>query len=217
MDNTGQNMTVRQLADQLGITKQTVQNRADALGIVFAMQGNKRIVTPEQAEQIREDMQTQHQAHQEKPKRGRSSRSKADTDTGTTDATDSKTVELLRDQLRHQAEEIQFLRSLVVSLQNEKSALLQLAAPTDAPQADREAADLADDAPAADTSAADLPTSPGATVPDDTTAQDTAADLPLDPEPTPTTDQEPADAAPAAKVDPEPSTLWDKIKSFFRG
>lgn len=198
-------MTVRQLADQLGITKQTVQNRADALGIVFAMQGNKRIVTPEQAEQIREDMQTQHQAHQEKPKRGRSSRSKADT--GTTDAADSMTVDLLRDQLRHQAEEIQFLRSLVVSLQNEKSALLQLAGPTQSEQTDPGTTDENNLDPAA----ADLHADPGADDPDDKPAQDIAADLHPAPEPAP--DQEPP--APAAQ-DTEPATLWGKIKAFFK-
>lgn len=204
MSNAADYLTVRQLAEQLGVTKQTIQNRADALGIVFSIQGNKRIVTPEQAEQIRQGIQTQRTGHQERQQR-RSSRSKADT--GTTDAADSMTVDLLRDQLRHQAEEIQFLRSLVVSLQNEKSALLQLAGPTQSEQTDPGPTDNSNLDPAA----ADLHADPGADDPGNNPAQDIAADLRAAPEPAP--DQEPP--APAAQ-DTEPATLWGKIKAFFK-
>ena len=200
-------MTVRELATELHTSKQTIQNYCDRLGLVLEIQGNRRVVTPEQAEQIRAAMRAQregHQEHQERQRR-RSSRSKADT--GTTDAADSTTIDLLRDQLRHQAEEIQFLRSLVVSLQNEKSALLQLAGPTQSEQADPGPTDENNLDPAA----ADLRADPGADDPDDNPAQDIAADLRAAPEPA--TDREPP--APAAQ-DTEPATLWGKIKAFFK-
>ena len=52
----GERVTVKELAEQLGISKTAVQKRADALGIVFAKEGKRgtRTATKEQAEAIRE-------------------------------------------------------------------------------------------------------------------------------------------------------------------
>ena len=52
----GERVTVKELAEQLGISKTAVQKRADALGIVFAKEGKRgtRTATHEQAEAIRE-------------------------------------------------------------------------------------------------------------------------------------------------------------------
>ena len=52
----GERVTVKELAEQLGISKTAVQKRADALGIVFAKEGKRgtRTATQEQAEAIRE-------------------------------------------------------------------------------------------------------------------------------------------------------------------
>ena len=191
MSNAGQLMTVRELAAELHTSKQTVQNYCDRLGLVLEIQGNRRVVTPEQAEQIRAAVRTQregHQEHQERQQR-RSSRSKADT--GTTDAADSMTVDLLRDQLRHQAEEIQFLRSLVVSLQNEKSALLQLAGPMQSEQTD-----------------------PGPTDENNLDPEPVPADE--DPTPQPEAPQQPEQTT--AGPQPEPQLgFWERFKSFFNG
>lgn len=52
----GERVTVKELAEQLGISKTAIQKRADALGIVFAKEGKRgtRTATKEQAEAIRE-------------------------------------------------------------------------------------------------------------------------------------------------------------------
>lgn len=188
MDNTGQELTVKELADQLHVSKQTIQNKADALGIVFEIRGNRRIVTPEQAEAIRQAMQKDPDRAQ--PRQRRSSRARASKAGTSTEEPDSMAIDLLKDQLRHQAEEIQFLRSLVVSLQNEKNALLQLAAPEAA--SDTEQTGASNDT---SQSAADLRTEPAPAAPE------------------PITDQAPAPAA----GDPEPLTLWGKIRAFLKG
>lgn len=197
----GERVTVKELAEQLGISKTAVQKRADALGIVFAKEGKRgtRTATQEQAEAIREAIRgTDQSADQDEqinifeiiddpepskaepkksPKKPKTERTQTERRTKEEqkepDATGAA-IEALREQLKAKDEQIERLQILLSQAQ-------QLAA-----QAQAQAAAL-------------LP-APGAADPEGAT------------------DQEPEQPAQApAPEQPKGGTIWERIKAYFRG
>lgn len=197
----GERVTVKELAEQLGISKTAVQKRADALGIVFAKEGKRgtRTATQEQAEAIREAIRgTDQSADQDEqinifeiiddpepseaepkksPKKPKTERTQTERRTKEEqkepDATGAA-IEALREQLKAKDEQIERLQILLSQAQ-------QLAA-----QAQAQAAAL-------------LP-APGAADPEGAA------------------DQEPEQPAQApAPEQPKGGTIWERIKAYFRG
>lgn len=193
----GERVTVKELAEQLGISKTAVQKRADALGIVFAKEGKRgtRTATQEQAEAIREAIRGTDQDEQinifeiiddpepseaepkKSPKKPKTERTQTEHRTKEEqkepDATGAA-IEALREQLKAKDEQIERLQILLSQAQ-------QLAA-----QAQAQAAAL-------------LP-APGAADPEGATDQE-----PEQPAQAPTPEQ------------PKGGTIWERIKAYFRG
>lgn len=197
----GERVTVKELAEQLGISKTAVQKRADALGIVFAKEGKRgtRTATQEQAEAIREairgtdlgadqdeqinifeiidDPEPSEAEPKKSPKKPKAERTQTERRTKEEqkepDATGAA-IEALREQLKAKDEQIERLQILLSQAQ-------QLAA-----QAQAQAAAL-------------LP-APGAADPEGAA------------------DQEPEQPAQApAPEQPKGGTIWERIKAYFRG
>lgn len=197
----GERVTVKELAEQLGISKTAVQKRADALGIVFAKEGKRgtRTATQEQAEAIREairgtdlgadqdeqinifeiidDPEPSKAEPKKSPKKPKTERTQTERRTKEEqkepDATGAA-IEALREQLKAKDEQIERLQILLSQAQ-------QLAA-----QAQAQAAAL-------------LP-APGAADPEGAA------------------DQEPEQPAQApAPEQPKGGTIWERIKAFFGG
>lgn len=197
----GERVTVKELAEQLGISKTAVQKRADALGIVFAKEGKRgtRTATQEQAEAIREairgtdlgadqdeqinifeiidDPEPSEAEPKKSPKKPKTERTQTEHRTKEEqkepDATGAA-IEALREQLKAKDEQIERLQILLSQAQ-------QLAA-----QAQAQAAAL-------------LP-APGAADPEGATDQE-----PEQPAQAPTPEQ------------PKGGTIWERIKAYFRG
>ena len=200
----GERVTVKELAEQLGISKTAVQKRADALGIVFAKEGKRgtRTATQEQAEAIREairgtdlgadqdeqinifeiidDPEPSEAEPKKSPKKPKTERTQTERRTKEEqkepDATGAA-IEALREQLKAKDEQIERLQILLSQAQ-------QLAA-----QAQAQAAAL-------------LP-APGAADPEGATDQE------------PEQPEQPAQAP--APEQPKGGTIWERIKAYFRG
>lgn len=140
--------TVRGLAEISGRSKTAIRKTAAKLGLLETAQRSESgtlLFTEDQAAQILQKIQdggnlgdlgkeTSHPSDRSgpEPKEEPAQDQKEDPDADQAadqSAPNAETLDAYRERIRAQEQEIQFLRSLVVSLQNEKANLLQLAAP----------------------------------------------------------------------------------------
>lgn len=140
--------TVRDLAEISGRSKTAIRKTAAKLGILETAQRSESgtlLFTEDQAAQILQKIQdagnlgtpgkeTSHPSDRpgpepkEEPAQDQKEDPEAD-QAADQSAPNAETLDAYRERIRAQEQEILFLRSLVVSLQNEKQNLLQLAAP----------------------------------------------------------------------------------------
>ncbi len=143
--------TIKDLAEISGRSKTAIRKTAAKLGILETAQRSESgtvLFTEDQAAQILQKIQdggnlgtpgkeTSHPSQpsdrsgpepKEEPAQDQKEDPEAD-QAAEQNAPNAETLDAYRERIRAQEQEIQFLRSLVVSLQNEKTSLLQLAAP----------------------------------------------------------------------------------------
>ena len=209
MSEDGRTLTVRELADELKTSKQTITNYAVSLGIVFETQGNRRAVSPEQAEQIRQAFKAQHQGKAP----GRSSdKKKTPRKASAEDPATTAAIETLRELLQAQTKQLELERAQHRADMERKDgqieALQSLLSQSQQLQAMQAAQLKALQAPKLDPDAEDL----AATGPDDP-GQAPAAE---DPTPQPEAPQQPEQTTAGPQPEPQPG-FWARFKSFFNG
>lgn len=214
------NLTVRQLAAELKLTKQTISNYAAQLGIVFETQGNRRIVTPEQADQIRQAFREQHQ-NQGKPKEN-TDKKKPVRKAPAEDPATAATIETLRELLQAQGKQLEQERAQhradleraqaqhAAQLQakdGQIEALQSLLSQSQQLQAMQAAQIKALQAPRQDPETEDAATGP-----------DDPEPVPADEDPTPQPEapQQPEQTTAGPQQAEQPG-FWARFKSFFNG